>query len=94
MSEYAVAIALVPELQRLSILCDTFGFSPSISDTIVELYCSVAHVENSTASTSLPLSFKISKQGSHAMSNIGLSAAFANLDVAAEEIATLRTLKG
>jgi hypothetical protein len=33
-------------------------------------------------------------QGSHAMSNIVFSDALVNLEVAAEEIATLRTLKG
>jgi hypothetical protein len=60
----------------------------------VELYCSAAHVENSTASTSLSVFFKISMQGSQAMSNTVLSDALANLEVAAEEIATLRTLKG
>jgi hypothetical protein len=94
MSEYAVEIAFVPELHRLSILCDTLGFTPSISAIMVELYCSVAQVENNSASTSLPFFFKISMQGSHAMSNIVFSDALVNLEVAAEEIATLRTLKG
>jgi hypothetical protein len=61
---------------------------------MVELYCSGAQVENSTASISLPLFFRISMQGSHATSNIVLSVAFVNLEVAAEEIATLRILKG
>jgi hypothetical protein len=74
--------------------CDTFGFNPSISDTIVELYWSVAHVDSMTASISLPKSLTISTQGSQATSKIGLSDALANLEVAAEAIATLRNLKG
>jgi hypothetical protein len=95
MREYAVAIAFVPELQRLSTLCDILGFIPSISEIIVEPYCSVAHVEKSTASTPLsPWLFKTSMQGSQAMSKIDLSVAFVNFEVAATEIATLRTLKG
>src|SRR5215203_2232316 len=49
----AEATALVPELQRLSMRCEILGFIPSISDSIAELYWSVAHVENKTASISL-----------------------------------------
>jgi hypothetical protein len=94
--ENAEAMAFVPELQRLSILWETFGRMPSISDIIVELYWSVAQLENKTASISfleMPF-FKIFAHGSHASSSRGTLESFANFEVAHEEIATLRTSKG
>jgi hypothetical protein len=97
MSENAEATAFVPELHRLSILWDTFGFMPSISETMVELYCSVAQLENINASMSFLdtlLSFRISMQGWQASSNSDRFESFSNFEVAHEEIATLRTLKG
>src|SRR5688572_16095056 len=71
--EYAVATALVPELQRLSILCDTFGLIPSISETMVELYCSVVQLDSRVASISLLStlpSFRILAQGLEASSKM------------------------
>jgi hypothetical protein len=94
--ENAEATAFVPELQRLSILWETFGCMPSISDIIAELYWSVAQLENKTASISFPEMpfFRISEQGSHASSSSGIFESLANFEVAHEEIATLRTSKG
>ena len=67
---------------------------PSISDIIAELYWSVAQLESRTASISLEWFFKISADGSHASSSSGILVSLANFEVAQEEIATLRTLKG
>jgi hypothetical protein len=93
----AEATALVPELQRLSMRCEILGFIPSISDSIAELYWSVAHVENKTASISLaeiPLSLISCTEGSQASSNKDVFEPFVNVEVAHEEIATLRILEG
>jgi hypothetical protein len=87
----------VPELQRLSMRCEILGFIPSISDSIAELYWSVAHVENKTASISLaeiPLSLISCTEGSQASSNKDVFEPFVNVEVAHEEIATLRILEG
>jgi hypothetical protein len=89
--------ALVPELQRLSMRCEILGFIPSISDSIAELYWSVAHVENKTASISLteiPFFLISCTEGSQASSNKDIFDPFVNVEVAHEQIATLRTLKG
>jgi hypothetical protein len=94
--EKAETTAFAPELQRLSILCEIFGFIPSNSHKILELYCSSEHVDNNTASISFLdnlLFFKMSMQGLHANSNIDEFEFFINSAVAYDEIATLRTLK-
>jgi hypothetical protein len=82
--EKAEIIAFVPELHRLSILFEILGFNPSISDIIVELYCSFEHEENTIASTSRfdkLLFFKIWIHGSQAKSNIDELELFLNFAV-------------
>src|SRR5215208_6110426 len=89
----AETTTLVPALQRLSMRCEILGFIPSISDSIAELYWSVAHVENNTASISLaemPYSLISCTEGSQASSNKEVLEPFVNVEVAHEEIATLR----
>jgi hypothetical protein len=96
--EKAEIMAFVPELQRLSILFEILGFSPSISDIILELYCSFEHEENRTASTSrfdkLLLFFKIWIHGSQAKSNMDESDHFVNFAVSDDTIPTLGISKG
>jgi hypothetical protein len=87
----------VPELQRLSMRCAILGFIPSISDIIAEVYWSAAHVENKTASISLgemPFSLMSCTEGSQASSNKDIFEPFLKVDVAHEEIATLRISEG
>jgi hypothetical protein len=67
---------------------------PSISEIMAAPYWSVAQLENRTASIFFPKDFRISEQGSHAKSKSGILASFTNREVAHEEIATLRILKG
>jgi hypothetical protein len=77
--------------------CEILGFIPSISDNIAELYWSVAHVENKTASISLAeirFSLISCTEGSQARSNKDVFEPFVNVEVAHEEIATLRILEG
>jgi hypothetical protein len=96
-SAKAEATALVPELQRLSILYEILGRIPSISDIMEELYWSVAQLENNTASISfaqMPLSLISCTEGSQASSNKDIFEPLVNVEVAHEETATLRILEG
>src|SRR5215207_1429734 len=93
----AEATVLVPELQRLSMRCEILGCIPSISDIIAELYWSVAHVENKTASISfaeMPLSLISCTEGSQASSNKDIFEPLVNVEVAHADTATLCILEG
>jgi hypothetical protein len=67
---------------------------PSISEIMAALYWSVVQLEKRTASIFFPEDFRISAHGPHAKSRIGILESFTNCEVAHEEIATLRILKG
>jgi len=87
-------MAFVPELQRLSILCEILGWISSISHIMFEPYDSGEHVENSTASILcfvILFFFSISMQGWQASSNRDKFDSLLNLLVPYETTATLRT---